>query len=234
MAIIRRCPTNRALIKLFMSGAADPRMEKVLDHLAHCPRCASRFEVLRELHQELDPRFREFLRDFGGRDRDAGAALAAAAERRLAELRRARPGPAPGPVPATFPAGRKPALAAALFLLVLSAAGVFLSRSLLRPRSTLRSPSLQLKLLEPMGKIDEFPGRFKWTPVHHAESYSIRLTDSSLREIYFSGTFLVTEILIPADVRSSLIKGESYIWQVRATDGDSNVLVERTGHFILE
>jgi hypothetical protein len=234
MAMIRRCPADRALVKLFMSGAADPRMEKVLEHLAHCSRCATRFEILRNLRPELDPRIREFQRSFGGSDVDARAALAAAAEKRLAELRPARPASRPNPVAPAFLRRRKSAVAAALFLLVLSAAGVFLSRSLIRPRSTLRSPFLQLKLLEPMGKIDELPGRFKWTPVRHAESYSIRLTDSSLREIFYSGTYLVTEIFIPAEVGSSLIKGESYIWQVRATDGDSNVLVERTGHFILE
>jgi hypothetical protein len=234
MAIMRRCPSDRALIELFMSGAADPRMEKVLDRLASCPRCGSRFEVLRELHRELEPRIREFLGDFGDKEGDAGAALAAAAERKLAELRQARAAAPPRPAPALLPARRKSAFTAALFILVLGVTGVFLSRTVLRPRAEMRSPGFELKLLSPIGRIDEIPTLFKWTPVRHAENYTISLTDSSLREIHKAGTYLVTEAVIPPEVRSSLHEAETYIWKVRAVDGDSNVLVERSAYFIVE
>jgi hypothetical protein len=91
-----------------------------------------------------------------------------------------------------------------------------------------------LTLLEPIGKIGDAPRAFKWTPVLHAESYSVKLMDSSLREIHSSGTYLVTEVLIPPEVRSSLREGETYVWEVRASDADANVLIEQSGFFVLE
>jgi hypothetical protein len=227
----RKCPSDGALIRLLTSGAADRRMESILDHLARCPRCCARFDVLHKLHLELEPEIRDFQSQHLGDG--ASVLLAAAARKRLAEMRSTRPASGPSPSPAASLLGPKTAAAAlAVFLLV--ATGLFLSRFVLQPKSAARSQSSELTLLEPLGKVSAPPGTFKWTPLRHAESYSIRLTDSSLREIHAAGTFLITEIVIPPEVRSSLQEGETYVWEVRAVDGDSNVLAVRSGYFILE
>jgi hypothetical protein len=235
MAMIRKCPKDTALIGLYMSGAAEPGMENLLEHLAECPSCSSRFELLRKLKQELDPKIRDFQGEFGNGagDADATVLLAAAAREKLQELHAPRNFSPHRRFPASLLLNRRFA-AAALGIFILAASGLFLSRTVFQAKSASRSPSLELMLLEPVGKISEVPGVFKWTPVLHAESYAIRLTDSSLREIHATGTYLVTEIVIPPEVRSSLREGETYVWEVRAADGASNILAERSGYFILE
>ncbi len=218
----RKCPKDSRLVRFYVEGAGNPRMAAILDHVVRCPRCRLRFDTLIQLKGDIDPKIGEFARGL-----DPEVAVRQVRESAREKLGKLGVQNAPGR--RRF---RLASVTAALAIVVI-AAGLFLSRSFFRPVARIRSPSLVLVLMEPVGTVREAPHVFKWTPVLHAESYSIQMIDESLREVFKSGTFLITELVVPPEVRASLERGATYVWSVLATDADSNTVASKSGSFTL-
>lgn len=227
----RKCPTDGALIALFMNEVALPKKEKLLGHLASCKRCTLRFDVLRQAKRELQPCVDTFADAFGA---DEGASLL----RSVARQKILAFDPGSSRVPSRHgPFGMLLGLRFAtglIALLVVSIAGGYILLTRLERHSELRSPSVRLTLLAPVGTLSAPPRILRWTPVLNAEDYAVDLIDDSLRRIHQSGTFIINEIEIPPDVRSKLVKGRTYVWSVSARDADNNVLTSRSASFTIE
>ena len=226
-----KCPKDSVLIRLFMNEAAPREAEKLLRHLAACSCCSLRFGVLRQLKRDLRPKVDGFAEELGAAE--AGTLLRHAAHQKIQDIcpkssvLPTRTGPFGILLGFRFAAGF-------LAILAVVAAGAYLVLARVDKRSDLRSPSLKLALLEPTGRISSSPTLFRWTPVLNAEDYVIELIDDSLGRVYLGSTFLISELVLPAEVRSKLVKGRTYVWSVSAHDADSNLLTSRSGSFVIE
>lgn len=231
-----KCPKDSALIALFMNEASARDTERLLRHLARCARCALRFNVLRQVKRDLQPHLDAFAKTCGP---DEGVSLLRNAARQKARALdpdlpaaasrahdlRVRPW---GPIQ-----GFRSAVAGVI-LFAAAAGGAYLALHRPPRAAELRSAYPKLALLAPLGALRSAPGLFRWTPVLHAEDYSLEILDDSLDQIYIGGTFLVTEALLPASARSRLVRGRSYVWSITAEDGDGNILATETGSFTIE
>jgi hypothetical protein len=231
-----KCPNDSALIRLFVNESGPPEADWLLRHLAACSRCTLRFDVLKQLNRELEPKVAAFVCEAGALTPAAvSSALRRAASDKIQALRASHT-----PSPSSSRTGFFGSLLSLKFavgflavLLVVSAVAYFALYKAPR-QSELRSPSLKLTLLAPVGTLSSPPGVFRWTPVLHAEDYAFELIDDSLSRVHIGSTFLITELVLPADVRSKLVKGRVYVWSVSALDADSNLLTSRSGSFVIE
>ncbi len=227
----RKCPSDGALIALFMNEAALPKKEKLLRHLASCKRCALRFDVLRQAKRDLQPHVDSFADAFGA---DEGVSLLRSVARR--KILALDPGPPRSPSrhgPFGMLLGLRFATGLIALLVVAMAGGLILLTRLER-HSQLRSPSVKLTLLAPVGTLSAPPRIFRWTPVLNAENYVIDLIDETLRPVHRFGAYIINEVELPPDVRSKLNKGRTYVWSVSARDGDDNILTSRSASFVIE
>ena len=229
----RKCPKDGALIALFMNELLPRETEKLFRHLAACSRCTVRFNVLRQVKRDLQPQVDSFADAFGA---DEGASLLRVAAGQ--KIRSLDHKPA-GTRPTTFlrPLGMLTGLRFAIgFIAVLAVVttGAYLSWAKLQMRSELRSPSLKIALLEPVGTVPSAPGIFRWTPVTNAEEYSIELIDDTLVRVHSGSTFLITESTLPAAARSKLVKGRPYVWSISAYDADGNLVTTKSASFTID
>lgn len=218
-----KCPSDGALIALFTNESPSRRADKLLRHLAACARCSFRFNVLRQVKRDLQPQVDAFAEAHPSASEGAAALRGAALQK--------SPPPRPRPFGMVF--GFRFA-AGFVAVLVVVAAGGYLAQARLRRHSELRSPSPKLNLLAPMGSISSAPSVFRWTPVLNAEGYAIELVDDRLERVRVLSTFLITEAVLPADLRLKLISGRTYVWSVSARDGDGTLLASASGSFIIE
>jgi len=222
-----KCPKDSALVALFMNEASPRRSAKLLRHLVACSRCSLRFNMLRQIKRDLEPKVDAFLTD--------------AARLEIAAL---RPAGRPVPVPSGRPSPPRSRPLGSFFTLRIAAglvavlavltAGAFIALTRFQKHAALRSPSVSLTLLTPLGKVSGPPRVFRWTPVLNAESYHLEIVDDSLNSVYVGDAFLITETILPSSVHSRLVKGRTYVWSVAARDGDNNLLVTRSGAFTIE
>jgi len=229
----RKCPKDGALIALFMNELPPSEAEKLLSHLAACSRCTIRFNVLRQVKRDLQPQVDSFADAFGA---DEGASLLrVAASRKIRSL-----GPRPLGTRSTTllrPFGMLSGLRFAIgFVAVLAVVttGAYLTLARLQKHSELRSPSLKITLLEPVGTVSSAPSIFRWTPVTNAEDYKLELIDDSLGRVHAGSTFLITEATLPAAARSNLVKGRTYVWSISAHDADGNLVTTKSGSFTID
>jgi len=229
----RKCPKDGALIALFMNELPPREAEKLLRHLAACSRCTVRFNVLRQVKRDLQPQVDSFAGAFGA---DEGASLLRVAAGQ--KIRSLAPRPHGTPSPALMsPFGMLSGLRFAIgFVAVLAVVttGAYLTLTRLQKHSELRSPSLKITLLAPVGSVSAAPSVFRWTPVLNAEDYKLELIDDSLGRVHILSTFLITEALLPAGVRSKLVKGRTYVWSISAHDADGNLVTSKSGSFTIE
>jgi hypothetical protein len=231
-----KCSNDSALISLFMNEAGPSETDRLLRHLAACSRCTLRFDFLRQLNRELEPKVQAFIGEAGAQTPEAvSSALRRAASERIQAFRTSLAPPSSSPRTGFFGSllSLKFAVGFLAVLLVVSTVAYF---ALFKaPRQLeLRSPSLKLTLLAPVGTRSAPPSIFRWTPVLHAEGYVLELIDDSLNRVHRGSTFLITELVLPAEIRSKLVKGRVYVWSISAHDADSNLLTSTSGSFVIE
>jgi hypothetical protein len=234
--MIGKCPNDSALIRLFMNESGPPEADWLLRHLASCSRCTFRFDVLKQLNRELEPKVAAFVCEAGALTAaEASSALRRAASERTQALRASHT-PSSSSSRSGFFGSLLSLKFAAGFLAVLLVVSAVAYFALYKPQrqSELRSPSLKLTLLAPVGTLSATPSIFRWTPVLHAEDYVLELIDDSLGRVHLGSTFLITELVLPAEIRSKLVEGRVYVWSVSAHDADSNLLTSRSGSFVIE
>lgn len=210
----RKCPDDRALVRLATAASTPREKDRLLGHLAVCSRCSIRLNVLRQLKRDLAPQIEAFVGEH-------------ASSRQSRPRRPSRFGPIVTLFGLRFAAGF-----IAVFLV--AASGAFLALSRAARHSELRSPAAKLTLLAPAAKIPSAPHLFRWSPVLNAENYSFELVDDSLERVHSDATFLINELAIPADIRDKLVRGRTYVWTISAQDGDANVLTSRSASFVIE
>jgi len=231
-----KCPRNSALIRLFMNEAGPHETDRFLRHLISCSHCTLRFDVLKQLNRELEPKVRAFVGEAGALTAaEASSALRRAASEKIQALRASHTSSSSSSRTGFFGSLLSHRFAAGFLaaLLVVSAVAYFALYKAQR-QSELRSPSLKMTLLAPVGTLSAPPSVFRWTPVLHAEDYVFELIDDSLSRVHIGSTFLITELVLPAEIRSKLVKGRVYVWSVSAHDADSNLLTSRSGSFVIE
>jgi hypothetical protein len=227
-----RNPKDGALIALFMNELP-PRKRRSLRHLAACSRCTVRFNVLRQVKRDLQPQVDSFAGAFGA---DEGASLLrVAAGQKIRSLDPRHPGTRSTTLlrPFGMLSGLRFAVGFVAVLAVVTT-GAYLTLARLRKHSELRSPSLKITLLEPVGTVSSAPGTFRWTPVTNAEDYYLELIDDTLVRVHAGSIFLITEATLPAAARSKLVKGRPYVWSISAYDADGNLVTTKSGSFTIE
>ena len=222
----RRCPDDCALIRLAVGETSPRETDRMLGHMAACSRCAVRFDVLRQLKRDLEPRVDAFVAEHG----PALDACAPSGAPSGVPARSARP---PRSRPLAFPASLRWAPVLALVALVVGV-GAFLAVSRAACHSDLRSPSSKLTFLSPAGSIPAPPAVFRWSPVLKAEGYVVEVIDDSLDSIHTDSAFFVNELVLPPAVRDRFVKGKVYLWTVTARDKDSNLLTAGSASFVIE
>ena len=204
----RKCPDDRALVRLATAASSPREKDRLLGHLAVCSRCSIRLSVLRQLKRDLAPQVEAFVGEHPS-------------------SRPSRFGPIVSLFGLRFAAGF-----IAVFLV--AASGAFLALSRAARHSELRSPAAKLTLLAPSAKVPSPPQLFRWSPVLNAENYNFELIDDSLERVHSDATFLINELALPADIRDKLIRGRTYVWTISAQDGGANVLTSRSASFVIE
>jgi hypothetical protein len=221
------CPGDARLIALFMGELPRGPADRLARHLADCPRCSLRFKVLSQVKRDLRPEIEAFANSVPP-DKGAAPLLREAA---LSKLRSASSAPASPRRPLSPKLGLR--LAAAFCLVAVFVGGAYLALPRLRSYARFRSPSLSISLLSPAGAIPVAPRLLRWTPVLNAESYLLEIFDDSLNRVLRSSTFLITEYKVPDEVRSRLVRGETYVWSISASDGDGNVITTGSSSFVI-
>lgn len=228
------CPKESSLVGLFMGEAAPRETEKLLRHLASCRRCSFRFNVLRQVKRDLHQQVDAFA---DSRDQARGVEeLREAALQRMGGTASSAASPPPPPArhwPLRTMFGIRFAFGLIALVMVLTSGTYFVARQI-RGHSGVRSPFPRLTLLAPTGTISDVPASFRWTPVTSAENYILELIDDSLRPIYATSTFVITEAAIPREIKSGLVKGRTYVWSVTARDGSGTLLASRSGSFVVK
>lgn len=237
-----KCPRDSDLVRLAAYETSHEESDGLFRHLADCPRCSTRFAVLREVKRDLRPAVESFAREFDA-DR-AGPLLANTARRKLDVLGSPPPPSQPPPqarpsassrLPRLFGLAITPSLVAgALAVLAVVASGIYLTATRSEMYSRLRSPADGLTLVEPAGRVPRAPAVFRWTPVANAESYLLELYDESLARVHLSSAYLINELVLPAEVKGALVENRTYLWTVSAFDGDSALLASESGTFVIE
>jgi hypothetical protein len=228
-----RCPEDSVLIRLFMGDAPSREAARLSAHMGDCARCALRFDILKQLNRELKPQVEAFAGEIS--PVEAAPLLARAAADKMHAL--IPDLPADRPTLLTRPSGIPLFVrftAGFLAILAVIVVGAYLGLARGDKLSNLRSPSFKLALLEPSGRISSCPTVFRWTPVLQAENYVFELIDDSLHVVHNASTYLIHEYILPADVRSGLVKGRTYVWSISAYDSDSNLLTSGSGAFVLD
>jgi hypothetical protein len=226
---IKNCLSDDALIDLFLGETDRTRTARLLSHVALCPICSLRFDILRLVRKDTEPKVAAFAASCP--TADPVTFLRQAARRKLAGLA------PPPPASKKRKAERRFTLRFAfgfLGLLFAFATAGYLALDHFRPRSALRGSDLKLTLVEPIGGISRFPKVFRWTPVALAEDYYLELIDDALEPVYKSSTYLVTEHVIPDDLKAKIARGRTYLWSIKAFDSDGNLLLSESGHFRLD
>lgn len=233
-----KCPKDSDLVRLSAYETSHDESERLFRHLADCPRCSTRFTVLRQVKRDLRPAVEAFAREFPA-DK-AGPLLSGAARGKLQEL---DPPPAQPQRPSPPPRSRATFLGLALnlrfavgflALLAVVATGIYMTATRSDVYSDLRSPSAGLALFEPVGRIPDAPKVFRWSPVARAESYFFELYDESLERVHVGSAYLINELVLGAEAKAKLAEGRTYLWTVSALDGDSEILATRSGSFVIE
>jgi hypothetical protein len=226
------CPSDGRLIAFFMGELAPRPADKLARHIADCRRCSVRLSVLQQVKRDLRPKIEEF----------ANSVPPAAGATPLREAARLKLGAA-APAAASVPGGPRPSRlfgpkfglrhAAAFLLVAVIAGSAYLALPRLRSSARFRSPALTISLLSPAGSIPAAPRLLRWSPVLNAESYLLEIFDERLNSVHRSSTFLITEYRLPDEVRSHLVRGETYVWSISASDGDGNVVTTGSGWFVI-
>jgi hypothetical protein len=191
-------------------------------HVDHCTYCQNELALLLE------------FRDAAPRPEEAAdlAWMQSELERRLA------------PAPATtstnlwskaaawfqqaFPSRGWAAVPVAAGLLLLVAGGMYLrtGEERLRPPAgdqVWRSQSFMA--IAPVGDVASPPTELQWDGVPGASQYLVRVMEVDRKEIW-RGEAAATRITLPAEIRSQMVAGRSFLWTVTARDSAGSTVAE--------
>lgn len=214
------CPKSDDFVKAFLGEAADGAAPEFLEHVARCPFCRPKMQVLAKVRAGLEARVG--MVPEAGLTREESRKLRRAA---VEQLRLMRP-----------PAHRLSRRA----LQVTAAAGVMLALGYLYLNNSLHSPAamrgpvqLELRLLAPGPVLQGAPSDFSWSDIPGRDDFRFILVDDELNTIYETETE-ETSLRLPEKERAKLMKGMTYLWTIRALDDNSRELASSSRVFEVE
>ena len=224
--LLNRCPDHEALVRAFLGEAGGAEQEALARHVLRCPSCGLKLDILRQIRREVSP-IMEGLPD----EAETTGTFEAFQELANSRLRQIR-------VKTAKPGGSRflkaPFLAAAAALTIFIAVGAILLFRGHPAFGPLRKASgLEVRLVEPLGKLHSRPEVFRWSKVADADSYDFVLIDENLNTVYRAAIFFVAELAIPKTVENRLERGKVYVWEVQARDDKSAVLCRGKGTFTI-
>jgi len=208
------CLENEVLISAFLKKGTLEEQERLIDHVLACQKCKLKFDVLKQISNQLSAFKEEFEGEkLSTREEEEFRRMAEQRIRELSEKQkisffRSRP-------------SRYLAAVAAALLIVI--AGYFLI-SKLQQRDVYREGEREeFRLIEPVGVITEVPSVFIWTPYEEADNYFLRLIDDELNIVLTKSIDLIKDVYEPKatlseDEKKKLLRGKTYIWEVEARD----------------
>jgi hypothetical protein len=212
------CLPLETLEKLAENASADA---KAAAHLSGCAHCQTELAMLKSFEAATPTA-------------DEGAAVAwIATQLQRRQAAPARPSSDEARVPFWRNLFRVPYLAGAAALAVVLALGISL---LHQDSGNLRigGPSTgiiyrgEIKLVAPMGNLDQAPNQFRWEAVPGAASYTVELTDV-LNKPLASATSSQPELAATPEMKASIRSGIPLKWKVTAFDASGKSITESSG-----
>jgi len=215
------CPDNEKLINSFLKKGGLEEKERLIDHILACQICKLKFDALKQISIQLGTFTDEFEGDRLSTSEEQE--FRKMARLRIRELNKKQKMPFLQSLPARYLA----MVAAALLIVI---AGYFLITKLQQRDVYREGESGEFRLIEPVGTITEVPSVFIWTPYEEADNYLFRVIDDELNIIIRKGAF-EAKTTLSEDEKKKLLKGKTYIWEVKAQDLFHKEIISDRKHF---
>lgn len=201
------CPAPEVFLEASWKGLSDEERARVDEHALRCPACASERELARSFDESLSS---ESLSSD-----DVDWVVSRLEDRTRVARRR---------VPPYW------GLAAAAVVVLGIAVGLLAIRT---PGTTLPDPGsapsvmrgANIRMVQPIGDILDFPDRFAWEAVAGAEKYQVRVKGVD-GTILWEKTVRHPEANLPERLRNSLHRAVRYRWSVEAFDAGGELLAK--------
>lgn len=218
------CPNNKIFINAFLNELSLKGKEKFLDHILCCQKCKMKFDVIKEVSNELKKRQKIFDKEI----------LTTYEKKQLRKIARQRTRELKDEKKYIFnfiPA-KYIALVSGLFIII---AGYMLISNLHKREIYRTEEKRELRLIEPKEKISKPPSVFSWSPAIGADHYNnFSLIDEDLNTLFKCEVRDKQSIILPENIRLRLKRGKTYIWRVETLDEYDNLLDSSSKHFIIE
>lgn len=221
------CPDNENILEIFLADQDVCDHEALIDHIANCPRCRVKMNLLSAVHKS--GRQSKFEPENVAPSEKEKKALRKMARRELRALARERN----RGKRSFFGLSAWTRWAAAAGVLIVLSAGYIAIRQTAHNDRLRSIQSSDLRLISPLGRLQEAPDSFTWTPVKNTDSYYIKLIDADLQIIFEDETHKTLWSLDPA-IRAKLKKGITYLWTIEAWPDVGQLLDRKEGTFIIE
>ena len=223
--IENNCPEEEIFIKAFLNEISLEEKEKLINHILICQKCKLKFEVMKQLSNELRKRREDFEEEkFSASEEKQFRKMA---KQRIKELKGEEKR-----IFFRFVSVKYVAITAGLLFIIV---GYFLIYKFHQKEVYRGGEKAELRLLEPIGKISKPPSVFIWTSLKEAEGgyYKFKLIDDELNTIWETGV-KSNKIILPENIRKKLKKGKTYIWEVEAFSDDDRKIDSKSKYFEIE
>ena len=219
----KRCPSDGDFLASYAKEMDEPARDAFIDHVFLCRACRLKFDALRALEREIGPDLAAVAET--PLDGQAATELQEIASRRLREAKAGSPRRAPRPRWRILAWTAPVALAAIL-------AGYFLAVRGAGPAPTRSTPSLELRLIAPIGRVAGVPAVFSWEPIASADYYVYKVIDEELNVI-LSDSAQATAFRLDEVMRAKMVRNKTYLWTVEARNDAGIPIAEAKAAFIV-
>ena len=219
------CPDNEVFIGAFLNEISLEEKEKLINHVLICEKCKLKFEVMKQLSNELKKRRENFEKE----------EFSASEERQFKKMAKQRIKELKGEEKRAFFRFVPVKYVTIMVGLLVILGGYFLIHEFHQKEIFRGEKEEKLMLIEPAGKISRVPSVFKWIALEEAEGgfYTFELIDDELNTIWTS-RIRTNKVVLPDNIRRKLKKGKTYIWKVEAFDDAHNKLDSDANYFEIE
>ncbi len=219
------CPDEEIFIKAFLNEISLEEKEKLINHVLICEKCKLKFEVMKQLSNELKKRQENFEKE----------EFSASEERQFKKMAKQRIKELKGEEKRVFFRFVPVKYVTIMVGLLVILGGYFLIHEFHQKEIFRGEKEEKLMLIEPVGKISRLPSVFKWIALKEAEGgyYRFQLIDDELNTVW-EITVENNKIIVPEDIRNKLMKGKVYIWRVEAFDDNDRKIDSGLKYFEIE
>ena len=219
------CPDNEVFVRAFLNEISLEEKEKLINHVLICEKCKLKFEVMKQLSNELKKRRENFEKE----------EFSASEERQFKKMAKQRIKELKGEEKRVFFRFVPVKYVTIMVGLLVILGGYFLIHEFHQKEIFRGEKEEKLMLIEPVGKISRLPSVFKWIALKEAGGgyYRFQLIDHELNTVW-EITVENNKIIVPEDIRNKLMKGKVYIWRVEAFDDNDRKIDSGLKYFEIE